>query len=74
MVVGWQICDGWWVIVEMCYDFSVDCVQKVELGLEYCNECVIVEMVVKCCFSDSDNLCVDISFDLGIWLGGFGWQ
>ncbi|SMO57270.1 LPS-assembly protein LptD [Paracoccus laeviglucosivorans] len=71
---GWQIRDGWWATAETRYDFAADRAQKAELGLEYRNECVTVEMAVKRRFSDSESLRADTSFDLGIRLGGFGRQ
>ncbi|MFG6081753.1 LPS assembly protein LptD [Paracoccus litorisediminis] len=73
-IAGWQVRDGWWASAETRYDFSADRAQKTQLGLEYRNECVTVEMSVERRFSDSDTLNEDTSFDLGIRLGGFGKQ
>ncbi|WP_245155690.1 LPS-assembly protein LptD [Paracoccus ravus] len=73
-VAGWQIRDGWWASAETRYDFTADNAQKAELGLEYRNECLTVEMSVERRFTDSETLREDTSFDLGIRLGGFGRQ
>ncbi|MDT1061607.1 LPS assembly protein LptD [Paracoccus sp. CPCC 101403] len=73
-VAGWQIRDGWWASAETRYDFAENRAQKAELGLEYRNECVTVEMSVKRRFSSSETLREDTSLDLGVRLGGFGKQ
>src|SRR5690606_8085550 len=46
MAGGWQIADGWWATTETRYDFTADRAQKAQLGLEYRNECITVEMSV----------------------------
>lgn len=74
MAGGWQIRDGWWATTETRYDFTANRAQKAQLGLEYRNECVTVEMSVQRRFTSSDELRPDTSFDLGIRLGGFGQQ
>lgn len=71
---GWQVADGWWATAETRYDFSADRAQKAQLGLEYRNECITVEMSVKRRFTSSGEVRPDTSFDLGIRLGGFGKQ
>ncbi|MDS9467759.1 LPS assembly protein LptD [Paracoccus sp. MBLB3053] len=71
---GWQIRDGWWASAETRYDFQADRAQKAELGLEYRNECLTVEMSIERRFTDSDSLSEDTSFDLGVRLAGFGKQ
>ncbi len=71
---GWQMADGWWATAETRYDFTADRAQKAELGLEYRNECITVEMSVERRFTSTDTLRADTSFDLGIRLGGFGKQ
>ncbi|MTH79500.1 LPS-assembly protein LptD [Paracoccus aestuariivivens] len=74
VTAGWQVRDGWWASTETRYDFTANRAQKAELGLEYRNECVTVEMSVERRFSASDTLSEDTSFDLGVRLGGFGKQ
>lgn len=71
---GWQIRDGWWATAETRYDFAADRAQKAELGLEYRNECVSVEMAVERRFTSTDTLQADTSFELGVRLNGFGKQ
>ncbi|TWI36959.1 LPS-assembly protein [Paracoccus sulfuroxidans] len=71
---GWQITDGWWGTAETRYDFASDRAQKAEIGMQYRNECVTLEMALERRFTSSDNLTPDTSFDLGIRLGGFGKQ
>lgn len=73
-VAGWQVRDGWWATAETRYDFTADRAQKAELGLQYRNECVTVEMSVERRFTSTENLRADTSFDLGVRLGGFGKQ
>ncbi|WP_423206776.1 LPS-assembly protein LptD [Paracoccus yeei] len=69
---GWQIAQGWWANAEARYDFTADRAQKAELGFEYRNECITVEMSVERRFTSTETLSADTSFDLGIRLGGFG--
>ena len=69
---GWQIAQGWWANAEARYDFTADRAQKAELGIEYRNECITVEMSVERRFTSTETLSADTSFDLGIRLGGFG--
>lgn len=71
---GWQVAQGWWATAETRYDFTADDAQKAELGLEYRNECITVEMSVERRFTSSDEVNAETSFDLGIRLGGFGQQ
>ena len=73
-LAGWQITDGWWASAETRYDFTANSAQKAELGLQYRNECVTVEMSVERRFTSSDEVNAETSFDLGIRLGGFGQQ
>lgn len=73
-IAGWQIRDGWWATAETRYDFTADRAQKAELGLQYRNECITVEMSVARRFTSTENLREDTSFDLGVRLGGFGKQ
>ncbi|WP_288948958.1 LPS assembly protein LptD [uncultured Paracoccus sp.] len=74
MAGGWQIADGWWATTETRYDFTADRAQKAQLGLEFRNECMTVEMSVERRFTSSEELRPDTRFDLGIRLGGFGRQ
>ncbi|WP_347266132.1 LPS assembly protein LptD [Paracoccus sp. (in: a-proteobacteria)] len=69
---GWQVSDGWWASAETRYDFNADRAQMAQLGLQYRNECVTLEMSVQRRFTSSAELRSDTSFDLGIRLGGFG--
>lgn len=69
---GWQVARGWWASAETRYDFTADEAQKAELGLEYRNECITVEMSVERRFTSSDEVNDETRFDLGIRLGGFG--
>lgn len=74
MAGGWQVRDGWWATTETRYDFTADRAQKAQVGLEYRNECITVEMSLQRRFTSSDELRPDTSFDLGVRLGGFGQQ
>ncbi|MEG4642971.1 LPS-assembly protein LptD [Paracoccus sp. P2] len=74
MAGGWQVAPGWWATTETRYDFTADRAQKAQLGLEYRNECITVEMSVERRFTSSDEVRPDTRFDLGIRLGGFGQQ
>ncbi|SIQ41374.1 LPS-assembly protein [Paracoccus thiocyanatus] len=74
MAGGWQMAPGWWATTETRYDFTADRAQKAQLGLEYRNECITVEMSVERRFTSSDEVRPDTRFDLGIRLGGFGQQ
>lgn len=71
---GWQIKDGWWATTETRYDFTADRAQKAQLGLEYRNECVTMEMAVERRFTSSQNLRPETSFEFGVRLNGFGSQ
>ncbi len=74
MAGGWQVSDGWWATTETRYDFTADRAQKTQVGMEYRNECITVEMSLERRFTSSDVVRPDTSFDLGIRLGGFGQQ
>lgn len=74
MAGGWQVARGWWATTETRYDFTADRAQKAQMGLEYRNECVTVEMSVERRFTSSEEVRPDTRFDLGIRLGGFGQQ
>lgn len=71
---GFQIRDGWWGTTETRYDFSADRAQKTQVGLEYRNECVSVEMGLQRRFTSSIDVKPETSFDLGVRLTGFGSQ
>ena len=71
---GWQFADGWWGTAETRYDFAADRAQTAQIGMQYRNECVTLEMALERRFTSSDNLTPDTRFDLGIRLGGFGKQ
>ncbi|KGJ05123.1 organic solvent tolerance protein [Paracoccus halophilus] len=71
---GWQLAEGWWATTETRYDFTADRAQKAELGLEYRNECITVEMSLERRFTSTDEVNAETRFDLGIRLGGFGQQ
>ncbi|QRZ12479.1 LPS-assembly protein LptD [Paracoccus methylovorus] len=74
MAGGWQIASGWWATTETRYDFTADRAQKAQLGLEFRNECVTVEMSIERRFTSLGEVRPDTRFDLGIRLGGFGQQ
>ena len=74
MAGGWQVAPGWWATTETRYDFTADRAQKAQLGLEYRNECITVEMSVERRFTSSEEVRPDTRLDLGIRLGGFGQQ
>ncbi|ABL69011.1 LPS-assembly protein LptD [Paracoccus denitrificans] len=74
MAGGWQLAQGWWATTETRYDFTADRAQKAQLGLEYRNECITVEMSVERRFTSLGEVRPDTRFDLGIRLGGFGQQ
>ncbi len=73
-IAGWQITNGWWASAETRYDFAANRAQKAELGLQYRNECVTVDMSVQRRFTSSNEVNAETAFDLGIRLGGFGQQ
>lgn len=69
---GWQLAAGWRATAETRYDFSADRAQKAELGLEYRNECVTVDLSVARRFTSSDTVRADTDVGLSVRLGGFG--
>lgn len=71
---GFQIAEGWWGSTEIRYDFSADRAQKAEVGLEYRNDCVSVEMGLQRRFTSSFDVKPETTFDLGVRLTGFGAQ
>lgn len=71
---GWQVAPGWRATAETRYDFATDQAQKAELGLEYRNECVTVDLSVSRRFTSSDTLRADTDVGLSVRLGGFGRQ
>lgn len=71
---GWQVAEGWRATAETRYDFAADRAQKAELGLEYRNECVTVDLSVARRFTSSDTVRADTDLGLSVRLGGFGRQ
>ena len=71
---GIQLAAGWWATTDSRYDFVADRAQKTELGLQYRNECVTVDLSLDRRFTSSDNVSPDTSFGLSVRLGGFGRQ
>lgn len=69
---GWQVAQGWRATAETRYDFDADRAQKAELGLEYRNECVTVDLSVSRRFTSSDTVRADTDVGLSVRLGGFG--
>ena len=69
---GWQVAQGWRATAETRYDFVADRAQKAELGLEYRNECVTVDLSVSRRFTSSDTVRADTDVGLSVRLGGFG--
>ncbi|MBB1497282.1 LPS-assembly protein LptD [Paracoccus sp. MC1862] len=69
---GWQVAQGWRATAETRYDFAADRAQKAELGLEYRNECVTVDLSVSRRFTSSDTVRADTDVGLSVRLGGFG--
>ena len=71
---GWQVAEGWRATAETRYDFVADRAQKAELGLEFRNECVTVDLSVSRRFTSSDTVRADTDVGLSVRLGGFGRQ
>lgn len=71
---GVQLAPGWRMTAEGRYDFAIDRAQKAELGLEYRNECVTVDLSVSRRFTSSDTVRADTDVGLSVRLGGFGRQ
>ena len=71
---GWQIAEGWWGTAETRYDFTADRAQRTQVGVEYRNECISVEMGLRRRFTSSIDLKPETSFELGVRLAGFGAQ
>ncbi|SEH70355.1 LPS-assembly protein LptD [Paracoccus alkenifer] len=69
-----QLAPGWRLNAETRYDFAADRAQKAELGLEYRNECVTVDLSVSRRFTSSDTVRADTDVGLSVRLGGFGRQ
>ena len=69
-----QLAPGWRLNAETRYDFASDRAQKAELGLEYRNECVTVDLSVSRRFTSSDTVRADTDVGLSVRLGGFGRQ
>lgn len=69
---GWQVAPGWWASAETRFDFVANRAQTAELGLEYRNECVSVDLSVARRFTASDTLRADTDVGLSVRLGGFG--
>ena len=69
---GFQLAAGWWATTDTRYDFVADRAQKTELGLQYRNECITVDLSLDRRFTSSDSVSPDTSFGLSVQLGGFG--
>ena len=71
---GWQITDGWWASAEGRYDFAADQAQRAQVGVQYANECVTVDLSLARRFTSTENLRPETDINLAVRLGGFGGQ
>lgn len=71
---GMRLAPGWRLTAQSRYDFAASRAQKAELGLEYRNECVTVDLSVARRFTSSNTLRSDTDVGLSVRLGGFGRQ
>lgn len=69
---GWQLAPGWRATAETRHDFALGRAQKAELGLEYRNECISVDLSVARRFTSSETVRADTDIGLSVRLGGFG--
>ncbi|WP_299359196.1 LPS assembly protein LptD [uncultured Paracoccus sp.] len=71
---GLQIAPGWWATTDARYDFAASRTRETELGLQYRNECITVDMSVARRLTESESVSPDTRFGLSVQLGGFGRQ
>lgn len=69
---GWTFARNWRGTVEGRYDFQADRAAKAAVGLQYRNECVVVDLSLSRRFTSSTSVAANTDFNLSVELAGFG--
>ncbi len=69
---SWQIADNWSSSFGLRQDFIAGRATRANLGLEYRNECVLVDLSLSRWFVDSISITPTTEFSIGVDLLGFG--
>ncbi len=69
---SWQVADNWRGRFGLRQDFIAGRASRANLGLEYRNECILVDLSLSRWFADSSSLTPTTEFGLAVDLLGFG--
>ena len=69
---GWTFARNWRGRVSGRYDFQTDRAAKAAVGLQYRNECVVVDLSLSRRFTSSTSVSANTDFNLSVELAGFG--
>jgi len=69
---GWQIGGGWRGLANARYDFEAERAARAGLGLQFRNECAIVDLSLSRRFTSSTSVSPSTDVSLNVALSGFG--
>lgn len=69
---GWQVNQNWRARASGRYDFTADRAARAGLGLQYANECALVDLSLSRRFTSSTSVRPTTEFGLSVTLNGFG--
>lgn len=70
--VGWQMSEGWRGTASGRYDFTENRAARAGIGLQYANECALVDLSLSRRFTSSTSVRPTTEFGLSVALNGFG--
>ncbi len=68
----WKWANGWQSSFSTRYDFTAQRAARAKLGLQYTNECVLVDLSLSRRFTSSTSVSPETDFGLSVQLVGFG--
>lgn len=69
---SWQISDGWRGMLNGRYDFAANRAAKAGIGLQYANECALVDLSLSRRYTSSTSVRPTTEISLSVALNGFG--
>lgn len=69
---GWSWTGGWRSTFSTRYDFTAERAARAAIGLEYANECMVVDLSLSRRFTSSSTVKPETDFGLSVQLAGFG--
>jgi LPS-assembly protein len=72
LATQWQWANGWKSSFSTRYDFTAQRAARAKVGLQYTNECVLVDLSLSRKFTSSTSVSAETDFGLSVQLIGFG--